>query len=75
MLSETSCRPAISSSMRASMALRLCASRSSSSPVPVDRQALREVAGHDRLRRVAHRVDAAQHAPGDEQAAERADER
>ena len=34
MLSETSLRPCISASMRSSMALRLSASRSSSSPVP-----------------------------------------
>ncbi len=36
-----------------------------------DGQPLREIAGHDRARRTVHRVDAPQHAPRDEQRAER----
>ena len=53
MLSETSRRPAISSSMRSSIALRFSASRSSSSFGARDRQASVEIARHDASARVS----------------------
>ena len=63
MLSETSRRPFISSSMRSSMALRFADSTSNSSPVPTMRDAPRQVAGHDRARGDVDRLDAAQGEP------------
>ena len=47
MLSDTSLKPAISSSIRCSMALRLTASRSNSSWLPVSGMRRDEIAGHD----------------------------
>ena len=69
MLSETSLRPRISASMRSSMALRLRASRSSSSPVPAIGRRPGKIARHDGARGLGHGVDALEHAARDEEAA------
>ena len=63
MLSETCFRPSISRSMRASMAFRLSASRSNSSPVPVTSSRPERSPATKRLEVSAIEVDPLQHAP------------
>ena len=61
-LSDTSFMPLSSVSIRASMALRLSASRSSLVAAAGDRKRAGEIAAHDGGGRRRHRVDAQQHA-------------
>ena len=76
MLSDTSRRPLISPSMRSSMALRFCASTSSSSPVPASGNAPRQVAVHDRAagRRLISSMRV-EHEAADRQSASQAQQR
>ena len=70
---DTCFSPAISASMRSSIALRLSASRSNSSAGAGDGEPPREVAGHDAVRDRRHLVDALENAPRDEQPARHAE--
>ena len=72
-LSETSFRPRISASIRSSISFRLCASRSSSSPLPATGSRPGQVAAHDGAGGLGHGVDAAQHPPRDEEAADQSE--
>ena len=72
-LSVTSRIPAISRSIWSSMRLRLAASWSNSSPVPRERHAVGEVAGHDPLGGAVYLLDPAQQVAAHHRAAEEAD--